>query len=212
MWGNLHLLNFLAHFYLAYGDNDRLVGQFIADAIKGRQYENYSTSIQEAIFQHREIDQMTDQHEATLRLRSIIRPEVGLLSSVAIDVYMDHILAQEWNTFHAQPLSVFAKNVYETLKKNHDLLPERMQHTLKYMEMHDWLSGYAEEEGIKRSLNGLSRRVSGGEKLNLAAEMFVSLKPEIKVTFDAVFKDLSDMIKCRIEATNQPKLDSNHYY
>jgi len=80
------------------------------------------------------------------------------------------------------------------------------------MEMHDWLSGYAEEEGIKRSLNGLSRRVSGGEKLNLAAEMFVSLKPEIKVTFHAVFKDLSYMIKRRIEATNQPKLDSNHYY
>ena len=205
-------MNFLAHFYLAYGDDDRLVGQFIADAIKGKQFENYSPSIQAGIFQHREIDQLTDQHEATLRLRSIIRPEIGLLSSVAIDVFMDHILAVEWNTFHAEPLPLFAKNVYKTLKNNHDHLPERMQHTLKYMEKHDWLSGYAEEEGIRRSLNGLSRRVSGGEKLNLAAEMFVSLKPEIKVTFHAVFKDLSYMIKRRIEATNQPKLDSNHYY
>jgi acyl carrier protein phosphodiesterase len=212
LWGNLYLLNFLAHFYLAYGDDDRLVGQFIADAVKGKQYENYSPSIQEAIFQHREIDQLTDQHESTLHLRSIIRPEVGLLSSVAIDVYMDHILALEWNKFHALSLPQFAQNVYGTLKKNHPLLPERMQHTLKYMEMHDWLSGYAEEEGIKRSLNGLSRRVSGGEKLNVAAEMFVDLKPQIETTFHAVFKDLSVMIKRRIEATNQPKLDSNHYY
>jgi acyl carrier protein phosphodiesterase len=205
-------LNFLAHFYLAYGDDDRLVGQFIADAVKGKQYSNYSPSIQEAIFQHREIDQMTDQHEATLRLRSIIRPEVGLLSSVAIDVFMDHILAVQWGKFHSESLSNFSQGVYRTLKKNNELLPERMQHTLKYMEMHDWLSGYAEEEGIKKSLNGLSRRVSGGEKLNIAAEMFVNLKPEIEITFHAVFKDLSTMIKSRIQATNQPKLDSNHYY
>jgi acyl carrier protein phosphodiesterase len=205
-------LNFLAHFYLAYGDDDRLVGQFIADAVKGKQYQTYSPSVQEAIFQHRQIDQLTDTHEATLKLRALIRPEVGLLSSVAIDVFMDHILATQWKNFHAMPLEQFSQNVYKTLKKNHDLLPERMQHTLKYMEMHDWLSGYAHEDGIKRSLNGLSRRVSGGEKLNLAAEMFVELKPEIETTFHAVFKDLSDMIKRRIEATNQPKLDSNHYY
>lgn len=205
-------MNFLAHFYLAYGNDDRLVGQFIADAVKGKQYSKYTSSIQEGIFQHREIDQMTDQHEATLRLRSIIRPEVGLLSSVAIDVFMDHILAIEWGKFHSDSLTNFSHGVYRTLKKNNELLPERMQHTLKYMEMHDWLSGYAEEEGIKKSLNGLSRRVSGGEKLNLAAEMFVNLKPEIEITFHAVFKDLSTMIKSRIEATNQPKLDSNHYY
>lgn len=205
-------MNFLAHFYLAYGDDDRLVGQFIADAIKGKQYQNYPIGIQEAIFQHREIDQMTDQHEAILKLRSIIRPEIGLLSSVAIDVYLDHILAKNWNTYHAQSLSEFARSTYSTLNRNNEFLPERMRHTLKYMELHDWLSGYAEVEGIVLSLNGLSRRVSGGEKLIRAAEMFVDLQPEIETAFHAVFKDLSSMIKGRISTTKQPKLDSNHYY
>ncbi|MFZ4784752.1 MAG: ACP phosphodiesterase [Flavobacteriales bacterium] len=204
-------MNFLAHFYLAYGDSDRLAGQFIADAVKGKNFTMYSEGIQQGIWQHREIDMQTDGHPAVLHLRSLIRPEVGLLSSVAIDVYFDHILARRWSTYHAESLETFAAGTYSQLLTYQAVMPERMQTTLKYMAMHDWLSQYAKVEGIQRSLLGLSKRVSGGEKLLMASGLLEEMMTEIERAFDLVFPDLVSATKRRILETNQPKLDPKHY-
>jgi acyl carrier protein phosphodiesterase len=204
-------VNFLAHFYLAYGDADRLAGQFIADAVKGKNFTQYSEGIQYGIQQHREIDVQTDSHPAVLHLRGILRSEVGLLSSVAIDVFFDHILAKHWDSYHALPLHAFATGVYSQLLGYHSIMPERMQVTLKYMAMYDWLSQYAQPEGIRRSLLGLSKRVSGGEKLVVASDLFEELIPEIQRAFDLVFPDLVSATKERILETNRPNLDPKHH-
>lgn len=205
-------MNFLAHFYLAYGDPDRLAGQFIADAVKGKNFTQYAEGIQQGILQHREIDVQTDSHPAVLHLRSLLRAEVGLLSSVAIDVYFDHILAKRWSTVHAQPLSAFAADTYGQLLSYQAIMPERMQVTLKYMSMHDWLSHYEHKEGIRRSLLGLSKRVSGGEKLLIASDLLEEMMTEIERAFDLVFPDLVSATKRRISETNRPNLDPKHYF
>lgn len=211
IFGRNKPVNFLAHFYLAYGDPDRLAGQFIADAVKGKNFTHFSEGIQHGIHQHRVIDVLTDSHPAVLHLRGMLRAEVGLLSSVAIDVYFDHILAKHWASFHAQPLTVFASEVYSQLLAYHTIMPERMQVTLKYMAMHDWLSNYAHPEGIRRSLLGLSKRVSGGEKLVVASDLFEEMIPEIQRAFDVVFPDLVSATKGRILETNRPNLDPKHH-
>ena len=55
-------MNYLAHIYLSGNDPDLIFGNFIADAVPGKQYKNYSNRIQEGIILHREIDSFTDQH------------------------------------------------------------------------------------------------------------------------------------------------------
>lgn len=91
-------------------------------------------------------------------------------------------------------------------------MPERMQTTLHYMRQYDWISHYQEQEGIIRSLRGMSSRVRGGEKLLVAIEKFPSLIPSINETFEEVFHDLSMAVKSHISGTNSSYLDSNHYY
>ena len=55
-------MNFLAHIYLS-GDNDLIkIGNFMADGIRGRQYEKYPLEIQKGIILHRAIDTFTDAH------------------------------------------------------------------------------------------------------------------------------------------------------
>ncbi|MFY8008395.1 MAG: ACP phosphodiesterase, partial [Flavobacterium sp.] len=45
-------MNFLAHIYLS-GDNDLLkIGNFMADSIRGHQYEAYPTEIRKGILLH----------------------------------------------------------------------------------------------------------------------------------------------------------------
>ena len=55
-------MNFLAHIYLS-GENENIkIGNFIADAIKGNKYKEYSTEIQQGVLLHRYIDSFTDTH------------------------------------------------------------------------------------------------------------------------------------------------------
>ncbi|MEZ4799190.1 MAG: ACP phosphodiesterase [Flavobacteriales bacterium] len=205
-------MNFLAHFYLAYGDEDRLVGQFVADAIKGNDYLEFEGNIREGIKQHRFIDTTTDSHHGSSQLRSLLRPKVGLLSPIAVDILFDYALATRWQEFHNLPLEKFAEQVYITLAKNNHFLPERMQITLHYMAKYDWLSGYQYKHGIINSLKGLSQRVSRGEKLLAAIDMFDEIENDIFENFDLVFKDLTDGVKTLILDSNSTYLSPNHHY
>ena len=97
-------MNYLAHTYLSGTDSDILVGNFIADAVKGRQVDNYSEKIQQGIHLHREIDTYTDSHEVTKRSKSRLYEKYRHYSAVIIDIFYDHYLAVEWNNYHQQNL------------------------------------------------------------------------------------------------------------
>ena len=55
-------MNYLAHIFLSGGQPDIMIGNFIADSIKGSKYSAYPTEIQKGILLHRQIDTTTDAH------------------------------------------------------------------------------------------------------------------------------------------------------
>jgi acyl carrier protein phosphodiesterase len=59
-------MNFLAHIYLSGSEHEILIGNFIADSIRGKQFDAYQNSIQQGILLHREIDEYTDSHPVVL--------------------------------------------------------------------------------------------------------------------------------------------------
>ena len=65
-------MNYLAHAVLSFNNDSVLVGQFIADDVKGNQWMNYETDIRNGILLHRFIDDFTDNHAAVLELKLII--------------------------------------------------------------------------------------------------------------------------------------------
>jgi acyl carrier protein phosphodiesterase len=168
-------MNFLAHLFLsgpldAPTYADVLLGQFIADSVPGRQFENYPPGVQTGIRLHRAIDTYTDQHPVVRRGTQRLREAgYGKYAGVISDMFLDHFLARHFAEFTAESLPDFTRRVYALLQTHEAEMPPRMQQTLFYMVQHNWLLGYAQTEGIRRALGGLSRRASAGSGMETAA-------------------------------------------
>lgn len=163
-------MNFLAHFYLSGPHEHLLLGNFIADSIKGNQLEGYSDELQRGIRMHRSIDFYTDTHAVTSRSKDRLRADFNHYSGVIIDVFYDHFLAKNWNEFSNEPLPVYSQRIYSLLELHSEKFPDRPKDMLTYMKRHDWLMAYSEVEGIRTVLTGMSKRVKYESKMELAAD------------------------------------------
>ncbi|MBD2721213.1 acyl carrier protein phosphodiesterase [Hymenobacter armeniacus] len=167
-------MNFLAHLLLsgppaAAHYADLLVGNFIADSVPGRQLEKYPAAVQAGIRLHRAIDTFTDQHPVVRRsTRRLRQAGYGKYAGVISDVFLDHFLARAFEDYSAEALPEFSQRVYALLTARRADMPPRVQHFLPYMTEHNWLQGYAQVEGIRRALSGLSRRATAGSGMETA--------------------------------------------
>jgi acyl carrier protein phosphodiesterase len=55
------------------------------------------------------------------------------------------------------------------------------------MTQHNWLENYATQEGLARSLRGLSGRVSGGHALLPAIDLLPNLLNHVELAFESHF-------------------------
>jgi len=169
-------MNFLAHLYLAGPPTapdylGRLVGQFIADSVPGRQLAAYAPAVQAGIRAHRAIDTFTDQHPVVRRGTARLRAAgAGKYAGVVSDVFMDHFLARSFAEFSAEGLPAFTQRVYAELASQEAVFPAAVQRFFPHLVQHNWLLHYAGIEGIARALLGLSRRASPGSGMDTATE------------------------------------------
>jgi acyl carrier protein phosphodiesterase len=159
-------VNFLGHLVLSGDDPLVITGNFMADAVKGRDLSMYAGGLEQGIRMHRRIDSFTDTHPITLIGRERLRAHCGKYAGVALDLFYDHCIASTWNEHSTIELETFAQNMYAVLNAHAQLMPERTRRMLLFMVQHDWLVSYQHEEGLARALHGLSRRVPGGEVLS----------------------------------------------
>lgn len=151
-------MNFLAHAHLSGENIEIMVGNFIADSVKGRDFSRFSKHIQTGILLHRKIDIFTDSHPTFKLSLSRIRAEHGKYSGVVVDIFYDHFLAKNWENYHPTDLSDFAANVYLQLSNRISVLPERTQRLLPFLVSQNWLVGYASFPDLERVFYGMDRR------------------------------------------------------
>lgn len=142
-----------------------IVGNFMADGVKGRDLSAYSEGLQKGIRMHRHIDSYTDGHPLTLQGRERLRAHCGKYAGVALDLFYDHAIAQRWSELNPEPLPDFTQRMYALLTEHEALMPDRARNMLPYMVQYDWLNSYTTIEGIGRALLGLSRRTPAGSLL-----------------------------------------------
>ena len=82
-------MNFLAHAFLSFNEEKILVGNFIADFVKGKQIKDFEEDIISGILLHREIDYFTDSHPLVKAGQSYLRPKFGHYSTVITDIFFD---------------------------------------------------------------------------------------------------------------------------
>jgi acyl carrier protein phosphodiesterase len=169
-------MNYLGHIFLS-GENELLmVGNFIADYVKGKNYLKYPAEVQKGILLHRSIDQFTDNDQYWKSIREMIRPVYNRYAGVASDLFIDHFLAVHWNTYSQYPLHVYSKWTHAVFLRNYSLLPERVKGFLAYLIQHKRLLSYSGIKGIEESLYIMSLRTSlpdkTGEAINLLTEHY----------------------------------------
>ncbi|WP_025125784.1 acyl carrier protein phosphodiesterase [Myroides odoratimimus] len=183
-------MNFLAHIYLSGDDTLLKIGNFVADSIRGKDYLNYPTKIQQGVILHREIDTYTDAHEIWRKSKKLIVPKYNHYAAVLIDMYYDHFLAKNWDQYSFVSLEEYAHRFYTELQENFDVLPVKVQNFLHIMLEENWLVKYRSIEGLKYILTQMDRRTKGISKMSLATTELIEHYKTFEEHFSTFFTEL----------------------
>jgi acyl carrier protein phosphodiesterase len=184
-------MNFLAHIYLSGNDQKLMVGNFIADFVKGRNaLAQFEPAIVRGIELHRAIDEFTDRHPIVSESKNRLRPKYRHYSGVIVDVFYDHFLSKNWNSYHTELLPDFADNVYNTIQSFDPILPRDVKYMLPYMIKGNWLVNYSKLEGIHRALSGMARRTPYESKMEHAVADLELNYVEFETEFKNFFPEL----------------------
>lgn len=190
-------MNYLSHLYLSGDNRDILIGNFIADAVKGNKFNNYPEGIKKGILLHRYIDTFTDTHAISKRSMKRLHPRYRHYKGVILDIFYDHFLAKNWSDYSSMPLEEYAQSAYDFLYENSDIFPERMLPILKHMTNHNWLVTYRSLQGIERVLNGMNSRTQGKSQMNLAIEDLKEHYKDFENDFFEFFTELENYTKTK---------------
>ncbi|AWG27017.1 ACP phosphodiesterase [Flavobacterium kingsejongi] len=183
-------MNFLAHIYLS-GDNDLIkIGNFMADGIRGKEYESYPDAIQKGILLHRAIDTYTDSHAVFRQSTKRLHEKYHHYAGVIVDVFYDHFLAKNWAKYSEEKLEDFVQRFYDSLEKHYPILSEKTQNMLPYMTEQNWLVSYATVPGISKILAQMDNRTKNQSKMKHSPEELEAYYSEFESEFTIFFEDL----------------------
>ncbi len=192
-------MNFLAHAYLSFDQDEILIGNFIGDFVRGKMVDTFSIGIRQGIWLHREIDKFTDSHPLVKAGQSYLRPTFGHYSTVITDVFFDYFLGKYWDKYSSKSLETFVEETYETISKHEEDLPKQFKEMFFWMKSQNWLLNYRTIEGIQKSLSGLSKRTKFDSKMELATGFLLEKEKEFELIFFAFFKDLETFAREKLK-------------
>ena len=194
-------MNFLAHLYLSGNDTELMIGNFIADHIKGNKFSHFPEGIKKGILLHREIDTYTDAHDIVRKSKRRLHERYRHYDGVIIDIFYDHFLARNWKKYSQIPLDIYVKSVYKLLQDNNNILPDKTRELLPYMIQYNWLYNYQFAKGIQEVLNGMNKRTQGKSKMNLATEDLLIHYEILEDDFTLFFEDLRNFCNSKLNQT-----------
>ncbi|MBE0664030.1 MAG: DUF479 domain-containing protein [Bacteroidales bacterium] len=184
-------MNFLAHAYLSGNDENIIVGNFIADHVKGKVINNYNVEILKGIKLHRRIDAFTDSHPIVRESTGRLKEQFGRFSGVIVDMFYDHFLAKNWNDYSEVPIKKFTAGIYRVMMNHFMILPPKTRRILPFIMADDWMASYANLEGLNMALTGMSRRTNFNSGMEHAVEALKKDYSLYKDEFSAFFVELS---------------------
>lgn len=151
-------MNFLAHALLADEAPALIVGGVVGDWIKGPLPGVLPHDLAKGVALHRAIDSFAESHPAFCRSRSRVSADRRRYAGVLVDVFYDHLLARNWAVVDHRPLEQYCESVYRLINDRLNDLPISAHPALMLMAKEDWLTSYAQIDGIADVLARMSRR------------------------------------------------------
>lgn len=188
-------VNFLAHLYLSGEDEALRFGNFIADAVRGKNFSEYTLGVQNGIQLHRAIDTFTDQHPIFRAHCKLLFPDHGHYARVIMDVVYDYFLASNWEKYHTTPLPTFVESFYQTTLANQKDIPDKMQRLFQLMKKQNWLLQYRDIAGLENILFHMSKRTAFPSKFDSAVPTIQSNEMQMLPAFFDFFEDVQSFCK-----------------
>ncbi|MCK5137482.1 MAG: DUF479 domain-containing protein [Bacteroidales bacterium] len=180
-------MNFLAHTYLSGCNEDIIVGNFMGDYVKGRNYMLFPELVKKGILIHRDIDSFTDMHPITSRGKRRVADKYHKYAGIVIDIFYDHFLASQWDRFSTLPLNEFVNRTYDLLKRNYTVLPEAVKRWFPTFLENNWMMAYQTVDGIELVLERMAANTSLPNHAEYAVEVLRDRYPSFQEDFQEFF-------------------------
>lgn len=205
----LKSMNFLAHTYLSGNNEQIIVGNFMGDYVKGKNYIHLPELVRKGILIHRDIDNFTDTHPITRRSRLRVVERYHKYAGVIIDILYDHYLTKVWSDYSGIPLKDYINNTYDLLKRNYKVLPQGIKVWFPTFLENNWMLAYQTIEGIELVLDRMSANTSLPDHTRFAIDMMRSQYDEFTDDFNEFFPLIIDFIenKYEVDILGQAKID-----
>lgn len=195
-------MNYLAHVYLS-GTNDLLkIGNFMADSIKGTDYEKFEIELKRGILLHRHIDSFTDAHPIYRKSKHRLHEKYGHYSGVIMDILYDHFLAKNWVKYSNEKLEDYAANFYQLLQDNFEILTDRIKGLMPYMIARNWFVSYATIAGIEVILFQMDYKTKHRANMQEAIVELQAFYLEFETEFFLFFDELRTSCQQKIIELN----------
>ncbi|MDE9457803.1 ACP phosphodiesterase [Xenorhabdus bovienii] len=177
-------MNFLAHLHLAALSESSLLGNLIADFVRGSPKGLFSPDIVEGIRLHRRIDSLTDSHPLVTEACTLFRSEYRRVAPITLDIIWDHFLSLHWDKLEKNySLPEFVHLARSQIEPHLSFTPEKFQELNKYLWSENLLIRYADMSCIANVLKGMAHR---RPKLSALAGSYQDIEMHY-IDFEALF-------------------------
>ncbi len=190
-------MNYLAHAYLSFDDEQILVGNMLGDYIKGTlALAQFPENIKHGIILHRKIDFYTDAHPAVKAAQNLFRADYGKYSGIFVDTVFDHYLANDPRFFvNEKSLFDFSQTAYTTIEKHLNHCPNGFKNLFGYMKGDNWFYNYRTLKVMLKAFKGLTYRAKYISDPHKAYEIFVAGYYELNQRYFDLIDDLYNYVK-----------------
>jgi len=192
-------MNFLAHTYLSGCNEEIIIGNFMGDYVKGRNYVLFPEQVKKGILIHRDIDYFTDMHTVTRRSKQLIASRYHKYAGIIIDIFYDHFLASLWDHYSNLPLNEFVNRTYDLLKRNYKVLPSAIKMWLPTFLENNWMMAYTTVDGIELVLERMAANTSLPDHSAYAVEVLREKYQVFTQDFLEFFPEMIEFLEKKYE-------------
>ena len=159
-------MNFLAHLHISPNHQLVRVFNFTGDGYKGNTWKKHASPEEiHGVGLHRFIDHFTDGHPLTKEVLSALRPTLGRVAGVGLDLFGDYFLHKHWEEFRMlqsftqeHSSESFTDMCMNEIAEHRGLLKGKARNMAPHLLRENWIMSYKELNGLNTAAKGISMR------------------------------------------------------
>jgi acyl carrier protein phosphodiesterase len=192
-------MNILAHYILSQREEEVVVGNIIADFIKGYDITLFPEGIRKGIQLHKKIDIYSDNHPVVRESWSILQKDFGHYGRVITDIYYDHFLIKHWKEYSDYSFQNDLEYLYQCLNRHTVSFPPKIRRLTTRIVAMQWPLKYTDMTGLYHVFRSMSRRVAFENNFELAVNVLQQEYETLESHFCRFFPDLKEYAQQELE-------------